>query len=130
MFLFGTSLQVEHHHGACRPTADINVATSTESVIVTTKQVSVEASEQIERMGLNERYDVDAIVSVKALQGRGNEVEAEALVDLKVDMPFPFNLTPKPIMEGMGSAVMSAMLGPLMDTFAKKMVQDMEGMKV
>lgn len=81
-------------------------------------------------MGLNERYDVDATVSVKALQGRCDEVEAEAIVDLKVDMPFPFNMTPKPIMEGTGSAVMSAMLGPLMDTFTKKMVQDMEGMKL
>lgn len=119
-----------HHCDICRPTADINVATNEESIVVTTKDVSVEASEQIQRMGLNERYDVDATVSVVTVNGSDNEVEAQAFVDLKVDMPFPFNMTPKPVMEGMGSAVMSAMLSPLMDTFTSKMVQDMEKMKV
>eukprot|EP00892_Ulva_mutabilis_P006082 jgi/Ulvmu1/3846/UM018_0062.1 len=113
-----------------KPTADINVATNEESIVVTTKDVSVEASEQIQSMGLNERYDVDATVSVMTVSGRSDEVEAQAFVDLKVDMPFPFSLTPKPIMEGTGSAVMSAMLGPLMDTFTSKMVQDMERMSV
>jgi hypothetical protein len=87
--------------------------------------VIIEGSKEVTDFHLDERFEVDVTVTVDEVAEY--TFEAAANLELFVDMPFPFSMTPKPIMEAAGNTVVQALLGQLMPAFAEIMVADAEG---
>jgi Protein of unknown function (DUF1997) len=101
------------------------MASSPGRLDVTSQRVTIDGSRSVDALDLSRRYDVDVVMSVTARSPTQFEVSAN--LDLFVDVPPPFNLTPKPVTEAGGSAVVRGLLGALMPAFAQIMVQDIEG---
>jgi hypothetical protein len=91
---------------------------------VITKGTSVEVSDTLKSLRLQDRYTVDATVTVRSSSNK--TLDAYALLSLEVDMPMPFRLTPKAVIETTGTAVVSRMVHSLMEGFTKSMVYDIE----
>ena len=90
-----------------------------------TEGVSIEGSRQVTDLGLQDRYDVDVNVDIVA---KGDDAfDAASDLTLYVDVPFPFSMTPKPILEATGNTVVGTLLAPLMQGFCSIVVQDIEG---
>ena len=51
-------------------------------------------------------------------------MNASAQFDLRVDVPFPISLTPRPLIEGTGNAACQRVLATLMDTLCSSIVRD------
>jgi hypothetical protein len=99
--------------------------TSPERLDVISQDITIDSSEQVDKLNLANRYDVDVVMTVLAKSD--TSFEASCTLKLFVDVPFPFNMTPKPVTEAGGNAVVNALLANLMPAFGKTMVQDIEG---
>ena len=51
-------------------------------------------------------------------------MDAKAQFKLDVDVPFPLNVTPKPVIESAGNVAVQRTLTSLMDTLCKSIVRD------
>ena len=110
---------------ACRPRASIQMETEPGKLRMLSKDVAIEGSKQVQDLDLASRYDVDVAVIVNESGPSSFAIAAE--MNLYVDVPPPFNLTPKSLTEGGGNTVVNSLLASLMPAFAEIMIQDMEG---
>jgi hypothetical protein len=51
-------------------------------------------------------------------------MDAKAVFELKVDVPFPLNITPAAVIEGTGDVAVKRVLTSLMDTLCASIVRD------
>lgn len=109
----------------CRPKAGIQMETEPGKLRMLSKDVAIEGSKQVQDLDLSSRYDVDVAVIVTESGPSSFAIAAE--MNLYVDVPPPFNLTPKNLTEGGGNTVVNSLLASLMPAFAEIMVQDIEG---
>lgn len=92
---------------------------------MTSEAVTIEGSKQVKDLGLEDRFDVDVTVNVDEVSARQFSVSTQ--MELWVDVPFPFSMTPRPIIEATGGAVFQTLLGQMMPAFGEIMVADIEG---
>jgi hypothetical protein len=111
--------------GVCRPKATVRVHAQPGVLKVTSEDVIIEGSKEVVELDLPSRCAVDVCVDVKELTT--TSFHASARLDLAVDVPFPFSMTPKGVLEVSGNAVVNALLSALMPVFSKIMVSDIEG---
>lgn len=108
-----------------RPCADVRLYTPQGELQVRTEGVSIEGSKQVTDLGLQHRYDVDVNVDIVAQSD--DAFHAASDLTLYVDVPFPFSMTPKPVLAATGNAVVAALLASLMRGFCGIVVADIEG---
>jgi hypothetical protein len=92
---------------------------------VSSEDVAIEGSKEVLELDLPSRYAVDVSVDVQELTT--TRFRASAKLELFVDVPFPFSVTPKGVLETSGNAVVYGLLSALMPAFSKIMVSDIEG---
>ena len=119
-----------HEHNSnqactCRPCAAVKMITQPGRLDVTSTEVTIDGSQRVNDLDLASRYDID--VSVAVVEQTSTQFEISADLNLFVDVPPPFNFTPKGVTEAGGNAVVGGLLASLMPAFAQIMVQDMEG---
>ena len=114
--------QLEFMGVVIQPTALVAVHSTNKGIQITTEECVIEGSEQVQQLGLSDRFDVDVVVGFEA--GATDSLDASAEMVLHVDIPFPFNLTPKPVFEAGGNLVISALMEIMMGTFSQSVVSD------
>lgn len=107
-----------------KPTADVRVHSRPGQVTISTNDCIIEASKQVQELGLQDRFDVD--VNVRFTGTAGKQILATADLVLKVDVPFPFNLTPSAVFEAGGNLVVNSLVSGLMDPFSRSVVDHYE----
>ena len=101
----------------------MSVQPTANGISITSNQCVIEASQQVKQLGLDERYQVNVSVDLVSSQDEST-LEARADMELLVDVPFPFSLTPTPVFEAGGSLVVNAMMTAMMGTFTESVVAD------
>ncbi|KAK3282734.1 hypothetical protein CYMTET_9538 [Cymbomonas tetramitiformis] len=89
-----------------QPKATTTYSVSPLGVEFLSNSATLTGSHHVESLGLSDRYDL----SVRALLREEREaIDATVDVVVNVDLPMPFSLMPKPVVEPVASAVMQSM---------------------
>jgi len=105
-----------------QPTATA-VTTSQEGMIaIKSNTATIVGSEQVESLGLTERYDCDA--DIKWSSAGQDAIVCNAKLVLHIDMPMPFSMMPKMITQTAGDTALRTTLSLLATDFTKSLAAD------
>lgn len=103
------------------PTSRLSVEFGNNRVSFEARETSLHGSHHIESLQLNDRFDLDLHVDISI---QDDILSCQADFQLTVDIPFPFSLTPAPVLQATGNAAVKTVVAQLMDVLARSMVTD------
>jgi len=113
-----------------RPMCEASVDVTPNGVVINVTKCHLEGSPEVERLGINKRYELQMRVVLSAREDtRGLKSVMVGRSDLSVwvDPPSIFRaMFPKRLMESTGNAVLRSSLNRLQETFLKGLAQDFE----
>ncbi|KAF5837907.1 hypothetical protein DUNSADRAFT_3684 [Dunaliella salina] len=107
-----------------QPTAPTEAESGDGFIGLESKQCNIKGSDNLPN--LNDAFNL--LVSIRFMYQDGLEPLVTSMVTLAVDldMPLPFSLTPKPILEGAGSVAFDTTLKIMLDGYMRNLREDYE----
>eukprot|EP00892_Ulva_mutabilis_P000296 jgi/Ulvmu1/10267/UM060_0069.1 len=104
------------------PTSTLEVeCTEGTGVVINALGTEIRGSHHVENLNCNDRFEMKLKVVLKP---DDDLMDAKATFQLDVDVPFPLNVTPKPMIESAGNVAVQRTLSSLMDTLCQSIVKD------
>ncbi|KAJ9510944.1 hypothetical protein QJQ45_027829 [Haematococcus lacustris] len=84
-------------------------------------------SSHVEQFSLNDRFNLDVNISFQSEQAANSQtarLTTDGRIGIQIDIPPPFSMMPKPVLEGAGNTALQSTLGLLLGAVVKSMTSD------